>query len=377
MKSAAAVEDRAPVQPEPKPGALRLARNVLQRGPRVWDSVIGIVAALAVGLIALAASGVDPWAAYGALFSGAFGGVDSLSATVVQAAPLLLVGLAVGLSFESGFFNIGAGGQYGAGALAAGLIGGFLHYTAALELALMALGAIVAGMLWALGPAVLRVTTGASEVITTLMLTYVAMNLIDYVVTGPGRNGGVVNQTPPLDLDAIFPTLVSGTQLTVAALVALAFVPLTWFTLRRTTFGYSLRMVGKNRDAAQAAGISVGRIAVLALVTSGAMAGLGGMLEVSSVTLAVPQNFSLEVGFDAIAVALLAANRPVGILMTSILLGGLNAGSPRMEAQVGVSGPFVLFLEALIIATVVAMPFFRRVTRARARTRAVAKRALE
>lgn len=333
------------------------------RSRSVVDSLVAVAGALAVGMIALAIVDVNPLVGYSALLGGAFGSGGALAATVVQATPLLLVGLALCLSFESGFFNIGAGGQYGVGALAAALVGGFVHLPGIWQLAAMAAAAIVAGALWALGPALLRAFTGASEIITTLMLSYVASYLIDYVVTGPGRSGGVVNQTPSLSGNAIFPPLAATTQLTAAVFVALAFVPLTWFLLRRTTFGYSLRMVGRNPDAAQAAGISVKRVAVLSLTVSGAVAGLSGMLEVAAVTHSVPQNFSTEVGFDAIAVALLAGNQPFGILVASFLLGGLAAGATPMEAQVGVSGPFVIFLEAVIIATVVAMPLARRAAR--------------
>lgn len=327
------------------------------------DPVIAVVGALLAGLVALAAVGVNPFAAYNALLGGAFGGGAALSSTLVQMTPLLLVGLALGLSFESGFFNIGAGGQYGVGALAAGLVGGFVSLPGVSELAAMAAAAVVAGALWALVPALLRAFTGASEVITTLMLSYVAADLIDYVVTGPGSSGGVVNQTPQLRANAFFHPLAVQTQLTAAVIIAVVFVPLMWFVLRRTAFGYRLRMVGKNPQAAEAAGISVRRVAVLSLTASGAIAGLGGMLEVASITLAVPQNFSIQVGFDAIAVALLARNQPFAILVASFLLGGLAAGATPMEAQVGVSGPFVIFLEAIIIATVVGMPLARRAVR--------------
>jgi ABC-type uncharacterized transport system permease subunit len=339
-----------------------LARTIAGNRFR-FDPVIAVLGALLAGFVALAAVGVDPFAAYRALLGGAFGSSAALSATLVQMTPLLLVGLALGLSFESGFFNIGAGGQYGVGALAAGLVGGFVHLPGAAELAAMAAAAVAAGAIWALLPAVLRAFTGASEIITTLMLSYVAADLIDYVVTGPGGSGGVVNQTPALRGNALFPPLAAQTQLTAAVVVAVALVPVMWFVLRRTAFGYRLRMVGKNPQVAQAAGISVRRTAVVSLTASGGIAGLGGMLEVASVTLAVPQNFSIQVGFTAIAVALLARNQPFGILVASFLLGGLAAGATPMEAQVGVSGPFVTFLEAIIIATVAGMPLARRALR--------------
>lgn len=341
------------------PAWTRLVSN--NKAPReLLLAVVAVVVAFVVGGVALGASGIDPLSAYSALAEGAVGSVQSLATTAMQCTPLLLASLAVALSFRAGVFNIGAGGQLGVGALAAAIVGGYVHAAAGLELVLMAGAAMVAGGLFAAIAAILKAWTGASEVITTLMLNYVAANLIDYAVTGPAKAPGALNQTPLLGGAAVFPTLVARTQLTAAVFVAIAAVPVVWVVLWRTAFGFRLRMGGMNPGAATAAGFAVKKVAVAALVTSGALAGLGGMTEVAGVLHTLPQNFSLQVGFDAIAVALLGRNGVAGCLLATLLLGGLVSGSTAMEARVGVSGPFVEFLEALMIAAIVLMPMAMR-----------------
>jgi simple sugar transport system permease protein len=335
---------------------------------QLGESVLAVLVAFALGAVALAANGINPQSAYAALVSGSLGSAQSLASTAVQAAPLLVASLAVGISFRAGVFNIGAGGQLGVGALAAAVVGGYTRLGPGLELVAMAAAALAAGAVWASVAGVLKAYTGANEVITTLMLTYVATNLIDYAVTGPAKAPGAINQTPQLSGQAMFPTLVGNTQLTAAIIVALVLVPLVWLLLFRTGYGFRLRMVGLNPDAATAAGFSVRRVGVSVLALSGALAGLGGMLEVAGVLGSVPQDMSLQVGYTAIVVALLGNNGPGGILLASTLLGALAAGSTNMQSAAGVSGPFVVLLEAIMIGTVVGMPVLVRYLRARRRT---------
>lgn len=345
-----------------RPGLPALLRGALvgRGGSRLAQSAVAVLVAFALGAVALGANGVNPWAAYSALVSGSLGSAQSLSNTAVQAAPLLVASLAVGVSFRAGVFNIGAGGQLGVGALASALVGGYVHLGTGIELLAMAAAALVAGGLWAAVPGLLKAYTGANEVITTLMLTYVAADLIDYAVTGPAKAPGAINQTPQLAGAALFPTLIANTQLTAAIIVGLVLVPVVWLLLFRTSYGFRLRMVGLNPGTATAAGFSVRRVGVSVLALSGALAGLAGMLEVAGVLGSVPQNMSLQVGYTAIVVALLGNNGPAGILLASALLGALSAGSTTMQSAVGVSGPFVVFLEGIMIGSVVGMPVLAR-----------------
>ncbi|HLH70278.1 MAG TPA: ABC transporter permease [Candidatus Dormibacteraeota bacterium] len=324
---------------------------------KLVESVGAVLLAFVVGAILLIAIGKDPTEAYGALIDGAVGGAGALAYSLVVATPLILASLAVALSFRSGFFNIGAGGQVGVGAIAAAVVGGYLHLSGPLVMALMLVLGGLAGAFWGGMAGLLRAYTGASEVITTLMLNYVATLLIDYLVTGPLRAPGPAVQSATIPPDARFPILLPDTQLNATLLLALAAVPAVWLLLWRTTYGFELRMVGLNPEAARAAGMSVRRVASLSLAASGFLAGLAGAVQVGGILGSLPQDFSIQVGFDAIAAALLGANNPWGVLVASLFLGGLNGGSATMEATVGVSGPFVQFLEAVVIATVVAAPF--------------------
>jgi simple sugar transport system permease protein len=331
--------------------------------------VIAVLAALVLGGIFLLITGKDPFGAYGALFTGAFGGTDAIAFSLVEATPLILAGLAVGLSFRSGFFNIGAGGQLAMGALAAGGIGAYWHLPAPLLIACMVLGGGLAGAAFGAIAGLLRAYTGASEIIVTLMLNYVALQLIDYMVTGPWKGPGAINQTRPLPAADRLPALIPGSQLTIALLFALAAVGIVAFLLFRTTLGYELRMVGLNQQAARAMGMSVRSVAASSLTMSGFLAGVAGAVEVAGVLGSLPQNFSIQVGFDAIAAALLGANNPLGILIAALFLGCLQGGAPFMEASAGVSAPFIQFLEAIIIASVVVFPFLVAGIRFSLRTR--------
>lgn len=335
---------------------------------RLGQSVVAVLVALVLGGLFLLLSGKDPFEAYGALLAGAAGGQDAIAFSLVEATPLILTGLAVGLSFRSGFFNIGAGGQLGLGALVAGGIGGYLHLPGPAVIVLMLLGGGIGGA--ALGglAGVLRAFTGASEVIVTLMLNYVVLLLIDFMVTGPWKAPGAINQTPPVPGAARLPVLLPNSQLTIGLLVALAAVAVVAFLFHRTTLGYELRMVGLNQETARAMGMSVRTVAASSLTMSGFLAGVAGAVEVAGVLGSLPQNFSIQTGFDAIAAALLGANSPLGILVAALFLGLLQGGAPFMEASAGVSAPFIQFLEAIIIATVIVFPFLPAQRWLRART---------
>lgn len=327
--------------------------------------LMAVLVALILGAVFLVAIGKNPLQAYGALFAGAAIGTQSIAGSLVVATPLLLTSLGVGLSFRSGFFNIGAGGQLAMGALAAAIVGGYSHLPGVIVMLLMVLAGAAVGAAWGAIAGVLRALTGASEIITTLMLNYVALYVIDYAVTGPFKAPGTINQTPPLPTSAQFPLLIGNTQLTWAFPFALLMVVVVSVVLNRTPFGFELRMSGHNAEAAEASGISVRRVAVLALAVSGLLAGLGGAIEVGGILYAVPQGFSIQTGYDAITVALLGGNSPIGILLASLFLGGLNNGATLMEALVGVSGPFVQFLEAIVIVALVGAPLIIRRRRER------------
>lgn len=324
---------------------------------------VGAGAALAASLLATAAAlwlgGYDPLAAGAALLRGAFGSFDALlSVTLVRAVPLVLTGLAVALAFRAGVWNIGAEGQLYAGALlatAAGLAGTGLP--AALHLPLLLLAASVGGALWAAGPAWLRTRLGVGEVITTLLLNFVALNLASWAVRGPLQESrGVFPQSDPIAAAARLPPLWPGTRLHWGFVLALAAGVGLWWVLSRSVVGFRLRAVGGSPEAARVAGrIAVEPVMAGTFVASGALAGLAGGVEVAGVTYAFYEGLSPGHGYTAIAVALLAGLHPIGVLGAGALFGALEGGAGAMQRLVGVPAAWVRAVEALVILSVLAL----------------------
>ena len=319
------------------------------------------IAALAVLLLAalLAAGGYDAPLALGALWRGSFGSAYALhSATLVRATPLVLAGLAVTVAFRAGILNIGAEGQLVAGAAAAAAVAGALSSGALLPLALPAalVAAMLAGAAWAGIAALLRARFGVLDVISTIMLNFVAGFVVSWLVRGPLQEPSrIYPQTMTLDEAARLPRLLEGSRLHAGALLAAAAAVLLWIVLGRTAAGFRLRAVGANPRAAATAGlIRVERVAAGAFLASGALAGLAGGVELTGVTFALYENLSPGYGFTAIAVALLARLHPLGVVATGVMFGALQAGATAMQRDAGVPSVFVAVIEATVILMVLA-----------------------
>ena len=306
-------------------------------------------------VLGLAIAGYDPWLALGALWRGSFGSWYSVtSVTLVRAVPLIILGLGVALAFRAGALNIGAEGQFYAGAIAATWVG--VHavgWPAPVTIGAVWLSATIAGVLWMALPVLLKLRFGVIEVISTLLLNFVAEAAVSYAVTGPLQESKrVYPQSDPIGEAARLP-LFGGTRLHLGFVLAVLLVLLLWILFTRTAWGFRLRAVGLGPQAAAISGrIPVRRVVGAALLWSGALAGLGGGVEVSGVTYALFQNLSPGYGFTAIAVALLARLHPLGILATGLLFGGLEAGALGMQREAGVPAVAVLVVEAVIILVV-------------------------
>ena len=323
-----------------------------------------VLAAALLGAVLLWAGGYDPLAAGHAAAMGAFGSRDALlSITLVRAVPLILTGLAVALAFRAGVWNVGAEGQLYAGAVAAvwvGLEGGSLPGWLLLPAVLVS--ACVAGALWALAPALMKLRLGVGEVITTLLMSFVAIYLAAYMVHGPLQEPrGVFPQTGPIAEGARLPALVPGTRLHVGVVLALvAAVALSWL-FRRTRIGFQVRAVGASSEAARIAGrIDTQKVVLVAFLGSGALAGLAGGVQVAGVTYALYEGLSPGWGYTAIAVALLAALNPLGVLATAILFGALEAGAAAMQRDAGVPAVWAVAAQSLVILAVLALDRARR-----------------
>ncbi|HEY6739789.1 MAG TPA: ABC transporter permease [Actinopolymorphaceae bacterium] len=313
---------------------------------------------------ALSASFTAVADAYRALFLGAFGGMNQLRETVVQTTPLLCAGLGVTLAFRAGLFNIGAQGQLIAGAFFAAWAGFGLHLPPFVHMLLAVAAGILGGALWGGLVGLLKARTGAHEVITTIMLNYVAANLLGWMLmTSTFQQPGSDNPISPyVDQTAMYPG-VNGWS--VGSLVALAAVGLVWWLLERSTLGFELRAVGANPDAARTAGMSVGRTYVMAMLIAGGLAGLAGTQMVLGRGLQLTDGIAGTIGFDAITVALLGRGTPLGTLGAAILFGALAAGSTQMEAATGTPVTLTIVLQATIVLLVAAPALVRSIFRIR------------
>jgi general nucleoside transport system permease protein len=320
-----------------------------------------------VGLLALALSlhlaGYDAMAALGALWQGAFGSWYAItSATLVRAVPLIIIGLGIALAFRAGAFNIGADGQFYAGAIAATWVG--LHVAARpapVAIAAVWVAAALAGMAWVAVPVLLKLRFGVLEVISTLLLNFVAEALVSLLVQGPlQERQHIYPQSDPIAEAARLP-LMPGSRLHIGFALALVAALLVWYLFARTHWGFKLRAVGAGARAAEISGrIDARRITAVALLGSGALAGLAGGVEVSGVSYALFQNLSPGYGFTAIAVALLARLHPAGVVATGILFGALEAGAGAMQRDAGVPAVAVYVVEAGVIFMVLLVDANRR-----------------
>lgn len=280
---------------------------------------------------------------------------------LVRATPLILAGLAVVVAFRAGVLNIGADGQLLAGATAAAAVGVTLEGTlGVLALPTALVCGAVAGGIWASIAAVLRAKFGVLEVISTIMLNFVAMYGVSYLVRGPLQEPThIYPQTSTIADVAQLPRLLTGTRLHIGFLLAVALAVIIWWIVRNTAAGFRLRAVGANPFAARSAGrIDVGRVTMRAFVVSGTLAGLAGAVEVCGVTYSLYENLSPGYGYTAIAVALLAALNPLGILATGILFATLEAGASALQRNAGIPASLASVLEASTILLVIAVERF-------------------
>jgi simple sugar transport system permease protein len=316
---------------------------------------------------ALSASWNAVTAAYGALLSGAVGSGSALSETIVSATPLILTGLGVALGFRAGLFNIGAEGQVIAGGLAAGYAGFAIHgLPVFVHLPLALLAGFLGGAVWGFIPGILKATTGAHEVITTIMLNYVAANLALYLLASSAfrRPGRIDPISKIVEVPARLPHLAGpGLRLHAGIFVALLAAAAVAWLLSRSTWGFELRAAGANPAPAPTAGIDIRRATVMAMVMAGALAGLAGGGQVLGVQFSLAPGFSAGLGFDAITLALLGRANPLGVVLAALLFGALRAGGLRMQAATSTPIDIVTVIQSLIVIFVAAPALVRAIYR--------------
>ncbi|MFT4029028.1 MAG: ABC transporter permease [Protaetiibacter sp.] len=378
----------------PAPSRWRLAVREILGGTAVI-SILAIFVALVVGAVFIAVFDEDVQAsaqyffarpgdtfaaawdvisnAYGALFTGSILGssgdlverLQPLSDTLFNATSLIIAGLAVALTFRVGMFNIGARGQITVAVILSGIVTFHFPLPGALALVAAIVAGIIGGAVWGGIPGLLRARTGAHEVITTIMLNYVALNLLIYLLKTPvlQLEGQVNPKSPPIPVDARLPLLFPdlGWGVDAGFLIAIVVTFGAWWFLNRSGMGFRFRAVGENPSAARVAGIDVKNVYFIAMLISGGLAGLAGVLFLHSSSQGgnglSPTFDAARLGFDAITVALLGRSRPWGVFLAGLLFGALRTGSFDMRLYVSID--LVSVIQSVIVLLIAAPPLVR------------------
>ena len=328
----------------------------------LYYPVISVAVAVIISGIMMRCLGFDPIKAYKYLFQGAFGSVASFSESIVKAIPLVFMGLSFAMAMRSGMINLGATGQLYIGALFGTFVAtNFGSLPLIIHLPLTLIAGFAGGALMGWIVSILKSKFGASELITTIMLNNIAIQLISYMVTGPMKDTAVSNfpQSARVLPTAELPKLISGTRLHAGLFIAILAIVFYYVFLWWTRRGYEVRVVGANKYAGIYAGMNVRKNQMIAMMIAGGMAGLGGCIEIISVQTRLMQAFAGNTGFDGIAVALLGNNTPVGIGLSALLFGVLNNGSGTMEMLAKVPNALVYMVQGLIVLFVVGRNMFR------------------
>jgi len=351
----------------------------------LWRSfrmpLLALLTALIVGALVMVLSGDNPINAYFGLMNGAFGSLDAISRTIRKATPFILTGLSVAFAFKAGLFNIGASGQFLIGTVFSVAVGvNFEGLPMIIHLPLAICAGILGGALWGALAGALKVWRGAHEVITTIMLNYIASLIAGWTVYAGGTSGQLpgplsdpeaaaraISETRDVFMTARIPLLLPQLLSRVhwGIILALGVALLTWWVLWKTTLGFEIRTVGQNANAARYAGIHVGRTVILSMAIAGGMAGLAGAIETLGLNYKFAPEFGGSVGFDGITIALLGQTHPLGVVLSSFLMGGLNGGATKMQFDSGVKGEIIQIVQALVLAFVAAPEIIRLLFRLR------------
>lgn len=324
------------------------------------------------------------WKTYSSLFLGSFGNPSKMISSLfsgdsnairtaykpfleslVVTTPYLLTGVAVALGFQAGVFNIGGEGQLFMGSIMAGWAGWtFKGLPSIIHVPLALLIGILAGALWGFIPGWLKAKTGSHEVINTIMMNYIAFNLSQYLIIGPFQDPNDSFKTRFIEESAhLFRFFEDPLRLHIGIIIALAVAVIAWYILYKTTWGFEFRIVGLNPHASKYAGVNSPLITILALTVSGAIAGLAGAVEMLGVNFRAVQSLTTGYGFDAIAIALLAKNHPLLVIITAMLFGFMRQGSRVMQISTGIPIDIISILQGFILFFIAAPAIIRTIYR--------------
>ncbi len=311
-----------------------------------------IVLSLFIAALVILSIGKNPVIAYASLIKGSFGNVQAFITTMIKLTPLILTGLAVAFGFRAGLFNIGAEGQLSMGALAATMFGVYItSVPAIIAIPIAILGGMAAGGAWGAIAGYLKAKTGAHEVISTIMLNYIAALLANFMVNGPFQAVGTgIPKSPEITDAAKLPVMISvqASSLSIGIIISLIAAVIIYVIIQRTTVGYEIKAVGFNPYAAEYGGISIAKNIVLAMFISGALAGLAGTVEVLGLHHRFLGTLSAGKGFDGISIALIGQNNPIGVVFAALLIAALRTGSNQMQFA-GIPKHIIIIVQGLVI----------------------------
>lgn len=324
-----------------------------------FNYLIILVLGLAIGAIVIWISGLDPFAAYAALWKGAFGNWYKIADTLDRSTVLILSGLAAAVAFRTNVFNLGLEGQLYVGAMAAAIVGFSVSgLPPIIHIPLCLLAGIVAGALWTLPVSYLRIRWNIPVMVPTLMLNYIGILLTQYLVSFPLRDPTATMAGTPVLLDsARLPKFIPGSVINISFIIAIVMVVVTYWFMFKTRTGYELRIVGFNPSFALASGMPVNRSVFLAMSISGALVGLGGACIITGFFGRFMSSFSVGYGWDGMMISLLAQNHPIGVLPASLFYAALANGALTMQSQTGVPQTVVVMVKGAIMFFVTAQVF--------------------
>lgn len=364
----------APGTKETKSGTIRTL--VRERDNSFWIALFplcSVLLGLAAGGLLMLLLDHNPLKIYGDLFSYAFRDIYNIADIFAKATPLILTGLAFAFAFRASLFNIGAQGQFYLGAVAAAACAlAFPQLPSIVLLPLCALAAALAGSLWGGFAGFCKARFNANEFLVSMMSTYVAVAVLDFLVRGPLREAkGEYPQTDVLAESAWIPSVIPGTRFHWGFFLALAVAMIAWIILWKTTLGFRIRAVGRNRRAARFAGMNEQRIFIAVFLLSGAFAGLAGFMEVNGVQRMVVQGFNPLLGSEGIGIAILGNAHPLGVVLSALLFGALKVGGILVTQTSTIPSSIIAILEGFVMLFVVLSYWLQhRIAAARARRRA-------
>ncbi len=326
--------------------------KLLKKGLRVFNIVLPVLAALLLGAIAIRADGADPIRVYRSILQSAFFNLKGLSSTLVYATPLIMTGLCLVIAFRGGVFNMGGEGQLYMGAFFATVLGfsvtglpPWLHTTLCL------LCGAVCGALWALIPALLKAYLHINELVTTIMLNYVAITICNFLTNGPFCYSYQYTSTQPVAPSAELPLLFPGYTLTAGIFIALAVGVFVWILMNRTTFGYKVDTIGYRQEFAEAVGMNVRKRTMQIFLLSGAIAGLAGATVILSVYHRFTPSFSANpgLGWDGMTAVMLGGSSPVGTVVAAVMLGAFKFGSVSLQVKFGIPTEVIQIVQSSLM----------------------------